>query len=125
MIENRPTCGALVGSWLLFALAIALMDRYGNGGILIAIFLGPLFARLRGNHDKATISKLRETGAWQRILLGYFAFLLIAVLLGMGRGVRFAKLPFLEFLIMMMLPALIVMIAADVALCSRRWRSKA
>ena len=120
---QSPSCGQLLLTWLLLAISVGLVQMFGHVGIFGSLLLIPIWARLRGDHDRAISDRLfRSKGLAPRLTAAYYLVICALAFFLVWRGEKFNDLPFVGFLIVMMFPVLAAMVVADHAVCRRNRR---
>lgn len=115
---HPPTCRQLLLSWLLGAAAVLAMQEFGHAGVFATMLLIPVWERIRGAHDRHIADQLfRSRGAAPVLTAIYYLCVFIGAMHLVSHGERLEALPFGELLVVLMLPVLLAMVAADHAVC--------
>lgn len=121
---HPPTCRQLLLSWLLGAAAVLAMQEFGHAGVFATMLLIPVWERMRGTHDRDIADQLfRGRGVAPVLTAIYYLCACIGAMVAVSHGERFEALPFWEMLVVLMLPVLLAMVAADHAVCRERPRA--
>lgn len=113
------TCGKLLATWFLAGIAIFLMARFEQVGVLMAILPIGIAQNMRLEHDRSYYAYFRENRIWQIFAAVYYFVLLVVALVAVPRGVRLMDLPLVAFIIMIMCPFLFIMIYGDMKTCGQ------
>lgn len=119
MRKNNPLCRKLLVSWSLTIVGLLLMTVYGHFGLIMAIVPVAIAQNMRREHDKGVLERFREQKIWKGFALAYYVGLLIVTIIALVRGIRLDQLPILLFIIMIMFPVFVGMIANDLRVCRK------
>lgn len=121
-----PNCGQLGTSWILGAVGIALMGRFGNAGFILALPLMWIVQRVRLEHDREWGERCKQNPLCMGFVAVYY-LLLLAVVVRMVVGHRdpTAVVGFAGSIVVFMLPFIIGMAVADFRICAARRRELA
>lgn len=119
MTNIRLSCKSLFISWSLAVIGLWLMTSYGHIGLLLALVPLAIAQNMRLEHDRAMYQRIRESKGWMGFAMLYYVLLLVVVVLSLARGTRLEDLPFVYFVILIMFPIFVAMIANDLRICKR------
>lgn len=119
MRKNDSLCRKLLVSWSLTIVGLLLMTFYGHFGLIMAIVPVAIAQNMRREHDKGVLERFREQKIWKGFALAYYVGLLIVTIIALVRGIRLDQLPILLFIIMIMFPVFVGMIANDLRVCRK------
>ncbi len=124
-MENKPSCRALMTSWVLAILMIALVGIYGRTGLFFGLILLLVGERIRGDHDRLLVQRILQHQKWRIFFIGYYLlFLGPIVIYSVLEHIYLSNLPIALFVLMIGFPVIIAVLINDVTICLRNKRQK-
>lgn len=122
---NKPSCSALVISWILIVAMVLLVDRWGNAGLVAALLPMGIAYLIRGQHDKSTKEYLGPGSVGRKLFILYYIPILGSTVIYCAvHRINLAKLPTFTFMLLLFFPILVVMILNDLKTCLGSNQSK-
>jgi hypothetical protein len=105
---------------------ILLVDKWGNAGLVAALFPMGIGYRIRRQHDRSTMEYYRAGSVGRKLfILYYIPFLGSVVIYCAINRINLANLPVFSFLLLLFFPILVVMVLNDLKACLPEKRYKA
>jgi hypothetical protein len=119
-MENKPSCRALMVSWLLAILMVAVISIYGRIGLFPGVILLLVAERIRGDHDDLFLQQIFQHQKWRIFIAGYYLlFLGPIVIYSVLEHIYLSDLPIALFVLMGGFPIIIAVLLNDVTTCLR------
>ncbi len=118
---GRPSCFALLTTWLLAILMVAVIDIYGIAGLLPASILLLVGQGTRREHDRLCAQRIFQSQKWKSFFATYYLLVLGPIVLYAAiNHIYLSRLPIAIFVLLLGFPVILAALVNDLSTCRKQ-----
>jgi len=115
---GRPSCFALLATWLLAILMVAVINKYGTIGLIPGLILLSIGQFIRGEHDRICAQRILQSQKWKSFFATYYLLVLGPIVVYAAiNHIYLSRLPIALFVLLLGFPVIFAALVNDVTTC--------